>query len=169
MHVRYILLAITSYFSIAFGLCYTNGRQGSYSRNQSILDLGDVCRQLSGKYNRLEAQRVCVTDKIDVSWSFELKMIGAGETREIDIEECMDGMKKELMCKPDRGGVHTYWNWRYKVKPGSRNLCFEPPYWKPIGGYDPQDEPKWYTCHEKYAMPWYCWKDKYGLPGYVGA
>ncbi|WDK23613.1 hypothetical protein CGRA01v4_14905 [Colletotrichum graminicola] len=179
MHASYILLAITFHFSITFGLCYTNGRRGSYRRNQSILDLRDVCRQLSGNFERLEVQRVCVTDKIDVSWSFELKMIGSGETREIDVEECLDGMTKEIMCPPDRGGVHTYWNWRYnifsgmdsnapeRVKPSYRNRCFDPPYWKPLGDYDPQDEPKWYNCHHRLSIPWTCWKDDYSLPGNI--
>ncbi|KAK2053052.1 hypothetical protein LY76DRAFT_525433 [Colletotrichum caudatum] len=167
MHFRYILVAVIAHLSVAFGLCYTNGRQGSYRRNQSVLDLRDVCRQLSGNFKRLEVQRLCVKDKIDVSWSFELKMIGSDETRDIDIEECMDGMKKELMCDTDRGGVRSYWNWRYKVKPSWRDVCFEPPFWKRLGAYDPQDEPRWYNCHGKWSVWWYCWKDEYGLPAYV--
>ncbi|KAK1961678.1 hypothetical protein LY78DRAFT_644437 [Colletotrichum sublineola] len=166
MHFRYILLAIISHFSIASALCYTSGRLGSYRKNQDVLDLRDVCHQLSGTFKRLEVQRVCVTDKIDVSWSFELKMIGWGETRDIDIEECMDGMKKELSCRPDRGGVRSYWNWRYKVKPNERDQCFKPPFWKRLGAYDAQDEPKWYNCHNSWNLLRSCWKDEWSLPGY---
>ncbi|KAK1980429.1 hypothetical protein LZ30DRAFT_750750 [Colletotrichum cereale] len=157
MHFSYVLLAIIYHLSIAFGICYNNGRQGSYRRNQDVLDLRDICRQLSGKFDRLEVRRLCPTDKIGVSWSFELKMIGSGLTREISIEECMDGMTKELMCKADRGG-------RYKVKPNYRDLCFDPPYWKPLGAHDEQDEPRYYQCHHKLNVWWACWNDEWSLP-----
>ncbi|CCF37100.1 hypothetical protein CH063_01630 [Colletotrichum higginsianum] len=165
--MRSILLFLVALFhaSFAAGFCFSEGRRGSFHKNQDVLDIVDVCNQLNGTYDRLQVKRFCATDKYQVSWGLELKMIGADIKRDISTRECMSGMAKQLMCKEGRGGVTTYWNWRYKAKPnyvGSE--CFPRPYWKPIDAYDPQDEPERYFCRVMQRNFLSCWDDSKSVP-----
>ncbi|KZL86052.1 hypothetical protein CI238_08039 [Colletotrichum incanum] len=165
MHFSYILLPVLAQVALSLGYCFDEGREGAYIKDQNILNLEDICGQLNGTYDRLQVSRVCVTDKIHVSWSFELKMIGPQEKRSISINECMSGMTKQLMCEHGRGGLTTYWNWRYKVKPNYGDTCFAPPYWKNINAYDPQDEPESYLCRVQPHRYMGCWDDQWSVPG----
>ncbi|KAJ0163018.1 hypothetical protein CTA2_3639 [Colletotrichum tanaceti] len=159
------LAALLHASSLAEGFCFSEGRRGTYHRNQDVLDLVDVCNQLNGTYDRTQVKRFCATDKNQVSWGFELKMIGADTKRDISTRECMGGMTKELTCKEGRGGVTTYWNWRYKAKPNYvADECFPRPYWKPIDAYDPQDEPERYLCRVMPHSFLGCWDDSDSVP-----
>ncbi|KAL2878324.1 hypothetical protein SGCOL_006293 [Colletotrichum sp. CLE4] len=107
-----LIAAIIAFVPTVSAECFKDGITGEYDvNNNAPVDLRIVCAQLSGSYVKNEFRRICIMDTKDRKWDFELSYVGNGDKRDIDIEECYDGMKNEAGCA--RGGRKKYWNWEY--------------------------------------------------------
>ncbi|OHE99324.1 hypothetical protein CORC01_05365 [Colletotrichum orchidophilum] len=157
-----LFFSVLASASLALAVCYPSGKQSMYDKDPGILDIEKVCKGLAGSYYRHQARRACIVDENRVTWGFELKFIGLDMNRDIAAKECMNGMDKEATCA--YGGIHSYWNWRYKATPNVGTDCYPAPYWKPLHAYDPQDNPDVLRCRQAKGGVLKCWDDKQSIP-----
>lgn len=93
--------------------CYNTGRKyGDNVRNAMLKDelLDPVCNNLAGSYASSESRHTCMEVE-GAKFDFTLRCSNS-DGRNIDAQECKDGMRKQLNCR--RGGHTQYDNWLYK-------------------------------------------------------
>ncbi|CAH0003612.1 unnamed protein product [Clonostachys byssicola] len=80
----------------------------------------DLCAgPFKGTYKKNEVRTYCrAVGRISVKYTIGLQGHNAGSTRNMDFNECVNGLDKEIKnCA--KGGDTTYGNWRYRVDPNS--------------------------------------------------
>ena len=114
MLFKAVLLGFTVFTSSVSANCYTSGMQ-AFSVQALKNDLYSICHLIHiytpGGFIHNQSKVVCWPGG-DKRWDLVVQRVSSSPAyRVLDIEECINGLIKEINC--DKGGSSTYSNWKY--------------------------------------------------------
>lgn len=103
-------LAFFSLSGLVAATCYGSGADWPSQDEAAVIAQSSCANALIGHYGPYELKEDCVST-ITGSINFAILHIRDAE-REIGLDECVDGLKKEIACS--KGGETSYTNWGYR-------------------------------------------------------
>jgi hypothetical protein len=92
--------------------CYSGGERWGGDLSNALQKAGDFCGRFAGHFKPGNAAYQCYNLSSNKKADFTLGLKGDVPERDIGVDECLDGLEKEINgC--DHGGDTTYTNWHY--------------------------------------------------------